>query len=173
MAWAEGGSFSRPGACEQTPSAFGPGYRGSEHHGAGTGYSAVGPVITQCSLGSDQNFDIHSGQPYATLYDNIEGGVFYNLGGPEPGHPHHGRDLVLWNFQHKSAKEQNYNFWDMSRRRNYTIASPVLVGFQSDNKVTFENAGVNQLQGEMVLPKSLFEAHLALRLKGKDIAKAF
>lgn len=148
-------------------------FNGAQHHGAGTGYSAVGTVITQCSLGSDQNFDIHSGQPYATLYDNIEGGVFYNLGGPEPGHPHHGKDLVLWNFQHKSAKEQNYNFWDMSRRRNYTIAAPVLVGFQSDKKVVFENAGVNQLQGEMVLPKSLFEAQLALRLKGKNIAKAF
>jgi len=148
-------------------------FNGAQHHGAGTGYSAVGTVITQCSLGSDQNFDIHSGQPYATLYDNIEGGVFYNLGGPEPGHPHHGKDLVLWNFQHKSAKEQNYNFWDMSRRRNYTIAAPVLVGFQSDKKVTFENAGVNQLQGEMVLPKSLFEAQLALRLQGKNIAKAF
>jgi hypothetical protein len=121
-------------------------------------------------LGRDQNFDIHSGQPYATLYDNIEGGVFYNLGGPEPGHPHHGKYLVLWNFYHKSEKEQHYNFWDMNRRRNYTIAQPILVGFQSDNNVTFENEGVNQLQGEKVSPVSLFEAQLELRLKGKDVA---
>lgn len=132
-------------------------------------------MITQCSLGIDQNFDIHSGQPYATLFDAIDGGVFYNLGGPEPGHPHHGKDLVLWNFYHKSAKEQHYNFWDMSRRRNYTIARPVLVGFRSDNKVDFENAGINQMQGEVAGPYSLFEAQLALRLTGKDIAdkKAF
>jgi len=145
-------------------------FNGAQHHGAGTGYGASGTVITQCSLGKDQNFDIHSGQPYATLYDNIDGGVFYNLGGPEPGHPHHGKHLILWNFYHKSDKAQNYNFWDMSRRRNYTIASPILVGFQSDNKVTFENAGINQLQGVEVSPKSLFEAQLTLRLNGKDIA---
>jgi hypothetical protein len=145
-------------------------FNGAQHHGAGTGYSAVGTVITQCSLGSDQNFDIHSGQPYATLYDNIEGGVFYNLGGPEPGHPHHGKDLVLWNFQHRSAKEQHYNFWDMARRRNYTIAAPLLVGFRSDRTVTFENAGLVAEQGKEVLPRSLFEAQLALRLTGKDVA---
>lgn len=142
-------------------------FNDAQHHGAGTGYSAVGTVITQCSLGKDQNFDIHSGQPYATLYDDIEGGVFYNLGGPEPGHPHHGRDLVLWNFYHKSAKDQHYNFWDMSRRRNYTIAAPILVGFQSDKIVTFENTGVVEMKGEPVLPKSLFEAQLELRLKGR------
>ena len=146
-------------------------FNGAQHHGAGTGYGASGTVITQCSLGTDQNFDIHSGQPYATLYDQIDGGVFYNLGGPEPGHPHHGKHLVLWNFYHKSAKEQNYNFWDLNRRRNYTIAAPILVGFQSNNKVTFENAGINQLQGQMVQPKSLFEAQLQLRLKGKSQAK--
>ena len=140
-------------------------FNGAQHHGAGTGYSAVGTVITQCSLGTDQNFDIHSGQPYATLYDDIDGGVFYNLGGPEPGHPHHGKELVLWNFHHKSNKDQHYNFWDMSRRRNYTIAQPLIVGFTSDKVVTFENAGVNQSQGAPVLPKSLFEAQLELRRK--------
>lgn len=145
-------------------------FNGAQHHGAGTGYSASGTVITQCDLGMDQNFDSHSGQPYATLFDAIEGGVFYNLGGPEPGHPHHGKDLVLWNFHHLSEKEQHYNFWDMQRRRNYTIAMPVLVGFRSNKRVTLENAGVNQLQGEEVLPRSLFEAQLALRLKGIDIS---
>ena len=142
-------------------------FNGAQHHGAGTGYSAVGTVVTQCSLGTDQNFDIHSGQPYATLYDDIDGGVFYNLGGPEPGHPHHGKQLVLWNFHHKSDKDQHYNFWDMSRRRNYTIAAPIIVGFTSNKPVTFESAGSVEMQGETVLPKSLFEAQLSLRLKGK------
>ncbi|SJZ46583.1 DUF4955 domain-containing protein [Sediminibacterium ginsengisoli] len=144
-------------------------FNNAQHHGAGTGYSAAGTVVTHCSLGTDQNFDIHSGQPYATLYDDITGGVFYNLGGPEPGHPHHGRNLVLWNFHHSSAKDQHYDFWDMTKRRNYTIADPVLVGFQSDRKVTFAHEGVNQLQGKQVGPLSLFEAQLTLRLTGKDI----
>jgi len=145
-------------------------FNGAQHHGAGTGYGAAGTVITQCSLGSDQNFDIHSGQPYATLFDDIDGGIFTNLGGPEPGHPHHGKHLVLWNFHHKSVKDQHYNFWDMSRRRNYTIAQPILAGFQSDTKVDFENAGVNESQGKSVWPESLFEAQLQLRLTGKDIS---
>ncbi|HEX7847794.1 MAG TPA: DUF4955 domain-containing protein [Chitinophagaceae bacterium] len=142
-------------------------FNNAQHHGAGTGYGASGTVITQCSLGTDQNFDIHSGQPYATLFDDIDGGVFYNLGGPEPGHPHHGKYLVLWNFYHKSAKDQHYNFWDMNRRRNYTIAQPILVGFQSNTKVDFENAGINESQGKAVKPQSLFEAQLALRLNKK------
>ncbi|NCU05976.1 MAG: DUF4955 domain-containing protein [Chitinophagaceae bacterium] len=140
-------------------------FNNAQHHGAGTGYSAAGTVITQCTLGTDQNFDIHSGQPYATLFDDIDGGVFYNLGGPEPGHPHHGKQLVLWNFYHKSAKDQHYNFWDMTRRRNYTIAQPLLVGFQSNNKVNFENVGINESQRKAVYPKSLFEAQLQLRLQ--------
>ncbi|WP_160711214.1 DUF4955 domain-containing protein [Chitinophaga solisilvae] len=146
-------------------------FNGAQHHGPGTGYSAAGTVITQCDLGTDQNIDSHSGQPYATLFDNIHGGVFYNLGGPEPGHPHHGRQLVFWNFLHSAAQPQHYNFWDMDKRRNYTIAAPILAGFQSDTKVTTENAGINQLPGQAVAPASLFEAQLALRLSGKDLTE--
>lgn len=144
-------------------------FNNAQHHGPGTGYSAVGTVITQCSLGTDQNFDIHSGQPIATLFDQIEGGVFYNLGGPEPGHPHHGRHLVLWNFFHRSNRDQRYNFWDMERRRNYTIPAPLICGFRSNTRVSFDNAGINQMQGKKVFPASLFEAQLALRLDNKDV----
>jgi hypothetical protein len=145
-------------------------FNDAQHHGAGTGYSAAGTVISQCTLGTDQNFDIHSGQPYATLFDNIQGGVFSNLGGPEPGHPHHGKHLVLWNFQHSSTKDYHYNFWDMQRRRNFTMAQPILVGFRADKKITFENAGVNEKPGQAVLPASLFEAQLEYRLTGKNLA---
>lgn len=143
-------------------------FNGAQHHGGGTGYSASGTVIAQCSYAKDQNFDSHSGQPYATLFDDITGGVFYNLGGPEPGHPHHGKHLVLWNFRHSSEEDQAYDFWDMSKRRNYTIANPILVGFQSDTKVTFRHEGLNEDQGKLVRPKSLYEAQLALRL-GKAV----
>ena len=115
-------------------------------------------------MGKDQNFDIHSGQPFATLFDNIEGGVFSNLGGPEPGYPHHGKHLVLWNFNHQSDEEKHYNFWDDSKRRNHTIAKPILVGFQSNKKVTFEHVEINESQGKPIFPKSLFEAQLKLRL---------
>lgn len=142
-------------------------FNGAQHHGPGVGYSASGTVITGCSLGVDQNIDSHSGQPMATLFDDIDGGVFYNLGGPEQGHPHHGRDLVFWNFYHRSGKDQSYDFWDMSRRRNYTIAKPVFAGFRSDHPVGLSNYGVNESQGKAVWPRSLFQAQLEWRLRSK------
>lgn len=145
-------------------------FNGSQHHGAGTGYSAAGTVVTQCTLGKDQHFDSHGGQPYATLFDDIDGGIFSNLGGPEAGHPHHGKQMVFWNFKHTSSKDLHYNFWDMERRRNYTMAHPILAGFQADTKVTFENTGANYMFGQIVHPASLFEAQLQLRLSGIDIA---
>lgn len=142
-------------------------FNGAQHHGPGVGYSASGTVVTGCSLGTDQNIDSHSGQPMATLFDDIDGGVFYNLGGPEPGHPHHGKDLVFWNFYHRSQKDQSYDFWDMSRRRNYTIARPLFAGFRSDHAVRLANYGVNESQGKTVWPKSLFQAQLEWRLRSR------
>jgi hypothetical protein len=59
----------------------------------------------------------------------------------------------------------------LDKRRNYTIAQPFLIGFQSDQKVTFENVGINESKGKEVLPKSLFDAQLTLRLTGINIAK--
>jgi hypothetical protein len=142
-------------------------FNGSHHHGPGTGYSASNTVVTQCRLGVDQNIDSHSGQPFATLFDDVLGGVFTNLGGPLPGLPHHGNYLVMWNFRHRSTKDFHYNFWDTLKRRNHTIAHPIFVGFQPDRHVTFENEGLNQLPGVMAKPRSLFEAQLNLRLKNQ------
>lgn len=139
-------------------------FNGAHHHGPGTGYSAAGTVVTQCTMGSDQIIDSHSGQPYATLFDDIDGGVFYNLGGPLPGLPHHGKYLVFWNFAYRSNRDFHYNFWSVERRRNYTIAAPIFVGFQPNTTVTFENEGLDELRNMQVAPKSLFEAQLAFRL---------
>jgi hypothetical protein len=136
----------------------------AHHHGPGTGYGGVGTVVTQCQLEVDENIDSHSGQPFATLYDDIEGGVFWNLGGPLPGLPHHGRHLVFWNFRHRATRDFHYDFWDTETRRNYTIAAPLFVGFQSDTKVTFAHEGLNDSPGVAVEPQSLFEAQLKLRM---------
>jgi hypothetical protein len=136
------------------------------HHGPGVGYGAVNTVVTQCQMEVDQNIDSHSGQPFATLYDNVRGGIFRNLGGPHEGLPHHGQHLVFWNFEHRSTDDFHYNFWDVEKRRNHTIAKPTFVGFRADRKITFENEGRNESPGKRVTPRSLFEAQLALRLKG-------
>ncbi len=135
------------------------------HHGPGTGYGGVNTVVTQCQMEVDQNIDSHSGQPFASLYDDVEGGVFWNLGGPHPGLPHHGRHLVFWNFRHRATRDFHYDFWDVAKRRNYTIAEPMFIGFQADTQITFRHEGLNESPGAMVEPRSLFEAQLALRLK--------
>jgi hypothetical protein len=53
---------------------------------------------------------------------------------------------------------------------NFTIAQPILAGFRADKAITFENAGVNEKQGQAVLPVSLFDAQLEYRLTGKNLA---
>jgi hypothetical protein len=146
-------------------------FNGSHHHGPGTGYAASNTVVTQCEMGIDQNIDSHSGQPMATLFDNVLGGVFSNLGGPLPGLPHHGKHLVMWNFRHRSKRDYHYNFWDLEKRRNFTMANPIFVGFQSDTKITFQNEGYDQLRGVTVEPVSLFEAQLNLRLKAETTGR--
>lgn len=142
-------------------------FESDTHHGPGTGYGGAGTVVTQCSMQTNQNIDSHSGQPYATLFDDVQGGIFRNIGGPLPGLPHHGKYLVFWNFRHSSTFDFHYKFWDTKKRRNHTFAHPVFVGFQADRKITFEDEGLNQLPGRAVKPRSLFEAQLELRLKRK------
>jgi hypothetical protein len=145
-------------------------FSAGHHHGPGNGYGAVGTVVSRCKMEVDQNIDCHSGQPFATLFDDVDGGVFSNLGGPWEGLPHHGKHLVLWNFRHRGSRDFHYNFWDVARRRNYTIARPILVGFQADTKITFQNEGINESPGAAVEPRSLFEAQLVLRLQ-KPVTK--
>jgi uncharacterized protein DUF4955/pectate lyase-like protein len=137
----------------------------AHHHGPGGGYGSVNLVVTGCKMQVDQNIDLHSGQSYACLYDNIEGGIFRNLGGPHPGLPHGGRDLVFWNFHHRSTFDFTYNFWNTDQRRNHTFAEPVFVGFTADREIKFENEGRNEQPGDFVEPRSLFESQLSLRLQ--------
>ncbi|UXP32773.1 DUF4955 domain-containing protein [Reichenbachiella agarivorans] len=134
------------------------------HHGPGTGYSGVNTVYLRCSMSQDQSFDSHSGQPYATLVDDVLGGVFNQNGGPYESYPHHGRGLTFWNFRHQSSKTLTYDFWSVDIRNGNTYAEPYFVGFQSNMTVNFLHEGLHQLPDQMVEPRSLFEAQLALRL---------
>jgi hypothetical protein len=116
----------------------------------------------------DQSVDAHSGQPYATLIDDVEGGVFDRNGGPHESYPHHARDLVFWNFRHNAQEEESYNFWSTTNRTGNTYADPFFIGFQSNQEVTFENEGLNEMAGTMVEPRSLFEAQLNLSLTADE-----
>ncbi|MCV9387300.1 DUF4955 domain-containing protein [Reichenbachiella ulvae] len=135
-----------------------------QHHGPGTGYSGVNTVYLRHEMQVDQSFDSHSGQPYATLVDNVNGGVFNKNGGPHESYPHHARHLTFWNFKHRSTGNIGYDLWSMSRNGN-TYAEPFFVGFQADQNVTLTDTGLNELEGQQVEPASLFEAQLSLRLE--------
>lgn len=147
------------------------------HHGPGVGYQSVNTVYLRYKMRKSQSVDSHSGQPYATLIDDTQGGDFKSNGGPYQSYPHHGKFFVFWNFIHNSfytnssAKTTTYRFWptlSSFNRNGYTYASPYFIGFQQGNAgggdIILDEAGIVQNKFEEVFPKSLFEAQLNLRL---------
>lgn len=136
----------------------------NHHHGPGTGYSGVSTVYLRYKMSENQAIDSHSGSPYVTLMDDIDGGDFHTNGGPWVSYPHHGRYLTFWNFIHKKTSDADYNFWSVGTRKPATYAEPFFIGFQPNRTVTMIGEGLNEMQGVEVEPKSLFEAQLELRL---------
>jgi hypothetical protein len=138
------------------------------HHGPAMGYWGTGTVYLRFQMKREQQFDSHSGSPYATLLDDVSGGVLSGSGGPLPGLPHHGRHLVLWNFEHKAASAKSYDFWSTAKRVNNTFARPILAGMVAQAPVSFVDEETkleaNESFGKPVTPTSLYEAQLALRL---------
>lgn len=98
--------------------------------------------------------------------DDVQGGVFNKNGGPHESYPHHARYLTFWNFRHEATGNISYDFWSLPRNGN-TYAEPFFVGFQSNMTVNFSDEGLNELPGQMVEPRSLFDAQLALDLRNK------
>ncbi|TRX60196.1 DUF4955 domain-containing protein [Fulvivirga sp. M361] len=135
-----------------------------QHHGPGTGYQGVNTVYLRHLMQKDQSVDSHSGQPYVTLIDDVQGGDFDQNGGPHESYPHHGQHFTFWNFRHSSTSSKTYNFWSVDNRNGNTYANPLFIGFQPDTEVNFINEGMNEMEGQIVEPRSLFEAQLELRL---------
>jgi Domain of unknown function (DUF4955)/Pectate lyase superfamily protein len=146
------------------------------HHGPSLGYWAAGTVYLRHKMKPGQQIDSHSGSPYATLFDAVDGGILSGSGGPFPSLPHHGLHLVFWNFIHKAKGPKRYDFWSTQKRVNNTFARPLFVGFVSATPVTFldeaSKVGANESFGRLVTPASLFEAQLALRRQPAQVAAA-
>lgn len=140
----------------------------NHHHGPGVGYSGVSTVYLRYKMSQNQSIDCHSGSPYATLFDDVDGGDFHTNGGPWVSYPHHGRYLTFWNFIHKKSENASYNFWSVDVRKPATYAEPFFIGFQPNYIVSLEGEGLDEMHGIEVKPKSLFEAQLALRLAAAD-----
>lgn len=142
----------------------------NHHHGPGTGYQGVSTVYLRHQMSENQSIDSHSGQPYATLYDDLDGGDFHSNGGPYVSYPHHARHMTFWNFIHKSSSHQGYDFWSVNTRKPATYAEPIFVGFQPTNSVAMRGELANEFEGQEVFPKSLFEAQLDFRLNPEKYA---
>jgi len=141
----------------------------NHHHGPGVGYSGVSTVYLRYKMSENQSIDCHSGSPFTTLMDDMDGGDFHTNGGPWESYPHHARYLTFWNFIHKKSSNVIYNFWSVDVRKPATYAEPYFVGLQPNHIVSMIGEGLDEMHGQEVEPKSLFEAQLALRLARDSI----
>lgn len=157
-------------------------WRPGQWHGPGLQLQSTGCVYLNFKMQPHQFIDFHGYQPYGNLLDNIQGGILDRNGGNSDSQPHAGPDNTFWNFKEVSDyRNKTYDFWVLSRNTQAYFPNPKFVGYRdNDGKTRLRNVGLNELQGQEVYPKSLFEAQLQLRLTGiyasasseKDNAKA-
>ena len=136
------------------------------YHGPSVGYQSVGTVYWNFKYEGSTSWDSHSGLPYATLLDCVEGGINYGRsGGPQVGLPNHWRHFVLWNFKQTGEARKNYDFWRSGDNRRDRFVLPIIVGLHG-NASTFKESHLQLIEsrGKPVSPKSLFESQLSLRL---------
>lgn len=140
----------------------------ASHHGPSMGYQSVGTVYWRYKYDPSSSWDSHSGLPYATLLDCVEGGITYGrCGGPQIGLPNHWRHFVLWNFEQTGKALAQYDFWRSGDNKRDRFVLPIIVGLHG-KVTTFKKEHLQLLEshGEAVTPKSLFESQLSLRLGG-------
>lgn len=136
-------------------------------HAVGVSKQSLGTVIKDCVWGDDTNFESHATQPRASLFDCCTGGFIQShQGGDTSQLPNHLDDLTLWNFCATRVlpdEAANWIWW--SEERGWKFLPPTIVGFHGA-EVRFDASQVklNQNQGEIVSPKSLYEAQLKHRL---------
>jgi hypothetical protein len=139
-------------------------------HGIGAAGSASASVFWRYTMQPEESFDMHGGNPYATLFDCVEGGNFSSSGGPVPSFPNHLQHFVAWNFHQRQAParfanhKKEYDFWG----QRPSLVMPILVGMHGElSPVNAQTVAINESPGQAVSPASLFEAQLALRFAGK------
>lgn len=136
------------------------------HHGPSVGYQSAGTVYWNFDYEGSTSWDSHSGFPYATLLDCVEGGMSYgHCGGPQIGLPNHWRHFVLWNFKQLGRAQRNYDFWRSGDNKRDRFVLPIIVGHHGKAS-TFNESHLQLIEskGQPVSPKSLFESQLSLRL---------
>jgi hypothetical protein len=138
----------------------------SQWHSFGSSHGAVNTVIWRCTYPATTCFESHASQPRNTLLDNVTGGFMPGRqGGAIDNLPNHLNGLVLWNYTQTSPALKDFDFWPL-KDVWFKMVKPVVVGF-AGAETTFkkEQAGYFESVGQHVVPASLYEAQLLLRLK--------
>jgi hypothetical protein len=134
-------------------------------HGVSTGNRSAGSTIWRWQLKENQSVDSHGNGPYATLIDRLDGGSFTNSGGPGSSFPNHLRWMIFWNYSYDGTDKEPIDFWEYSKNGVAKFVKPLFVGLHGKTVSLKEQSLLsNESQGHPVLPESLYEAQLALRL---------
>lgn len=136
-------------------------------HGVGVSKQSMGTVLWRNIWGDDSCFESHATQPRATLIDCCSGGwITKHQGGDYSQAPHHLADLTVWNFKATTADADGAFEWWIESERWWKFLPPVIVGFQSGGKVTFDPTQVALVEFHESIPEpeSLYEAQLKNRL---------
>ncbi len=130
-------------------------------HGPSLQGGALGTVFWRWK-GVDGSIDSHAGKPYTSLYDNVCVNRISSSGGRR-SYPQHLRNLMLWNVNLQADQPRHYDFWQPEKSNVFMM--PMVVGMHG-SEVTFneEHLALLESHGQPVLPESLYESQLALRL---------
>ena len=133
-------------------------------HGAGISKQSIGAVLWNNTLGSDSCFESHASQPRASLLDCYTGAFkLGSAGGDGSALPHHLADLTIWNYNSINSPSGEFSWW----RNNWRFLPPIIVGLHGEaSAMTFPEGSVirDSSRGQVVEPKSLYEAQLKARL---------
>ncbi|MEI8049789.1 MAG: DUF4955 domain-containing protein, partial [Bacteroidota bacterium] len=137
-----------------------------EWHGPGPSSTASATVLWRYRGGTRSGPDCHASYPYYTLIDACNSKYIGN-GGDALVCPNHGKDFTYWN--HKEIGTfSNIAFWENHLNPPYgnfvKIVYPNVVGWQGKSTFVQSTLGLYESYGKAVLPESLYEAQLALRL---------
>lgn len=138
--------------------------KAGQWHSVGVSKPAMGTVVWRVKMKDNTSFEMHASQPRATLFDASEGGYFrQGVGGDAGNTPFHLGDLVFWNYYQKASKAAVTDLWGTGKYKGFVM--PLFVGLHGvDTTFDPKQVTLDESHGKKVVPESLFEAQLELRL---------
>jgi|TARA_R110002050_G_scaffold296094_1_gene455670 hypothetical protein len=137
-------------------------------HGSGVNGKSIGNVLwrnTHPQNGSS-GIEMHASQPRSTLVDACTGGIFFNQGGALQSLPNHLKNMVLWNFEGVSYRNDFVKSFRPNNETAYAkFITPIISGLKGFTMSNQANQyQVNESPGTHVDEESLYEAQLKYRL---------